>query len=202
MSAINLFIDIDRSEPVAGKTEPSIVPLPRFIQGDSLLLRIWLLTGRSRVSSYSYVPVAGITLEAALGVKVGNATTYYTQQFTWTASEDLAQPYFEAVFPMNTDAITTLIGSAEQDQAWFEVKMIQDGTPITVLSKLVTVHASVIKEAGITVPAGLTPLSAEAAAASFVRVIHTGSFDLMNSNGKGCRLYVDDDGVFRADPIS
>ncbi len=202
MAQHNIFVDLDRSVAVRGASDSSIAELPPFVQGDSLQLKVWLLTGYSPLASYSKVPVSGITLQVAIGDKVGNDTNYYTQQFTWTASEDLGQPYFAATLPLNTAEITTLIGSAASRQAWLEIKMIEGATPVSVLSQLVTVHAAVIKEGGLTVPAELTPLSAEAANAAFVRVIHTGSFDLMNSNGKGVRVYCDEDGAFHADPIT
>ena len=56
-----------------------------------------LLAGFSRISSYTPVATAGITLQAALGLKVGNSSTIYTQAFTWTAGGDLADPYFVGV---------------------------------------------------------------------------------------------------------
>lgn len=202
MSVKNIFVDMDRGEPVIGKSDNSIAPLPLFVQGDSLLLRIWLLTGYSRFNPYTYVAVDGITLQVALGKKIGNTTEYYTQQFTWEASENLALPYWEAVLPMNTDALTDHIGANPSAQAWFEIKIIQDLVPVTVLSKLVTVQAAVIKEGGTVVPENQNVLSVEAANSAFVKTVHTGSFDLMNANGKGIRVYVDEDGAFRTDPIA
>ena len=201
MSQHNLYIDIDRGEPVLGATDSSIAALPPFVQGDSLNLRIWLLTAFSRVTAYTQIPVAGLTLQVALGVKIGNATTYYTQQFTWTPSEDLGQPYFSAVLPMNTAAIDTLLGSSSTATATFEVKMISSAVPVTVLTKEVRIHAAVIKEGGLTVPPGQTPLSAEVANATYVKIVHTGHWYLMNSNGYGIDLWVDTDGTFHQDPI-
>lgn len=202
MAVLNLYIDIDRGECVRSVTDGSIAALPLLTQGDSLALRIWLLTGFSRIARYSQVPVAGITLQLAIGTKTGGAGTYYTQQFTWTASTDLGQPYFSGEVPMNTAAITTLLGSGKTAPAYMEIKMVVGGTPTTIYSKPVTINAGVIKDGVDVVPAPLTPLSAEAARAMFVGAIHTGYFDLMNANGKGCRLYVDSDGIFHSDPIT
>jgi hypothetical protein len=202
MSVHNLYIDIDRSEAVRSSVDSSVVSLPQFVQGDSLQLRIWLLSNYSQLEAYDEVPVSGITLQVALGTKVGNSSTLYTQQYTWTPSADLGQPYLSATLPMSTAEITTLLGSSATASAWFEVKMISSAVPVTILSKQVTIQAAVIKSDSTSVPAPLTPLSAEAANASYVRTIHTGSFDLYNANGKGCRIYVDEDGAFRADPLS
>lgn len=201
MAALNLYIDIDRGECVRSASDSSIAPLPQLTQGDSLQLRIWLLAGFSRFVAYSKVPVSGITLQVAVGTRSGGATTYYTQQFTWTPSADLGQPYFTGTLPMNTAEITSLLGSSDKANAVLEAKMIVGGEPITVISRAVTINASVIKADTDVVPAPLTPLSAEAARAMFVQVSHVGPIDLMNANGKGVRIYCDDDGAFRSDPI-
>jgi len=201
MSTHNLYIDIDRGEAVRSAANSSIASLPPFVQGDSLALKIWILTGYSQLAAYDRVPVAGITLQVALGTKVGNAATYYTQQFTWTASADLGSPYFSGTLPMATNEIDTLLGGDSSASAWLEIKMIQSAVPVTILSKQVIIQAAVIKPDTNTVPAPLTPLSAEAANASFIPRVHTGYWDLMNANGKGIRIYCDEDGAFRSDPI-
>src|SRR5881396_1510752 len=143
------YIDTDRSLPVVGVSDSSIAELPAFVQEDTLSLRVTLLAGFSRVSNYTPIPVAGITIEAALGIKVGNTSLLFTQQFTSAASDDLADPYFAADFPMNTAAIATLLGSGAQARAYFEVKMLDGGLPRTVLSRLVTIQAAVIKDGGL-----------------------------------------------------
>ena len=201
MSFHNLYIDIDRSEAVRGVSDSSIVSLPPLVQGDQLQLRIWLLQNYSQLSDYDMLAVSGITLEVAIGTKVGNSSSYYTQQFTWTPSTDLAQPYFSGTLPMNTAEITTLLGTSATASAWMEVKMISSALPVTILSEPVTIQAAVIKADTNQVPIPLTPLSAEAANASFVRVDHTGSFILRNANGKAILVYCDEDGALRSDPI-
>src|SRR5437660_8876548 len=127
MAFHRLFIDTDRGLPVIGVVDSSPADLPQFVQQDSLALRVTLLAGFSRVSNYTPIPVAGITIEAALGLRVGNTSLLYTQQFTWAASDDLADPYYQANLPMNTGGIATLLGSGPQAQAWFEVKMLDGG---------------------------------------------------------------------------
>lgn len=203
--AYNLYIDTDRGVPViagANFNDSSIAALPPFVQGDSLKLRIWLLSGFSRLDPYNKIPVSGVTLQVALGTRTGSVTAYYTQQFTWTPSDDLGQPFFAATLALNTTAVNTLLGSNSSGLAWFEVKMVQSGVPVTVLSKQVTVQASVIKDGGVVVPAPLTPLSVEAAASMFVKVVHRGTFDVMYDDTIGFRISCDADGAAHFDPIS
>ncbi len=200
MATHRLFIDTDRSVPVGGVSDSSIVDLPTFVQEDSLKLRITLLTGFSRVSYYTPIPVAGLTLEVALGAKIGNTSTLYTQQFTWVASDDLADPYFEATLPMNTLAIAMLLGSGASAPAYFEAKMLDGGLPRTVLSRLVAVQAAVIKNGGLEEPAEPTPLSAEAAAAIYLqRAIpcSAGNPVILKNGAVTMAIYVDTDGTFK-----
>ncbi len=200
MSFHRLFIDTDRNLPVGGVSDSSIVDLPAFVQEDSLNLRITLLSGFSRISDFTPIPVSGITLEVALGRKVGNTSLLYTQQFTWTPSDDLADPYFAATLPMNTGAIETLIGSAAQSQAYFEVKMLDGGLPRTVLSRLVTIQAAVIKDGGLEEPALPTPISAETCNALFLqRTIpcSAGNPVILQNGSVTMAVYVDTDGTFK-----
>src|ERR1051325_1508353 len=146
-SYFNLWIDTDRNKAVGGLSDSSLAQLPAFVQGDSLNFRLRFLRGFSRLGDYTPIPVAGLTAEMALGTRIGDETLY-TQQFTWTASDDLADPYFYAVLPMNPPAITTLLGDEESALAWFEVKLLDGGLPRTVLSERVRIQASVIKEIG------------------------------------------------------
>lgn len=203
MAQVDLVIDIASGEAVTSVTDTSVGQLPRFVQGDSLNLRIYLVRAAGNVSAPARIAVSGVTLQVALGTRVGDETEYYTQQFTWAASADLANPYWSALFPMNTDAITTLIGSASDASAWFEVKAIIDGLPTTLLSKQVTINAAVIKEGGLVVPPGLTPLATETANAMFLGRTITGPIVLVNeTTGKQIQLYVGDDGTFHADPLT
>jgi|SRR5438105_50863 len=200
MSFKRLFIDTDRSLPVVGVSDSSVAELPAFVQQDTLALRVTLLAGFSRVSSYTPIPVAGITIEAALGVRVGNTSLLYTQQFTWVASGDLADPYYQANLPMNTAAIATLLGSGEQAQAWFEVKMLDGGVPRTVLSRLVTIQAAVIKDGALKEAALPTPISAETCEALFLQRLipcSSGNPVILQNGLVTMALYVEADGLFK-----
>jgi hypothetical protein len=195
-----LFIDTDRGLAVQSASNGSTAQLPRFTQQDTLNLRITFLTGYSLFGSFTKIATDGLTVHVALGRKIGDDTVYYTQQFTWVASDDLATPYFEASLPLNTEAIEDLIGDEATAQAYFEVKLLDGGLPRTVLSELVTIHAAVIKDGGLEEAAVPTPLSAEAANATYLqRIIPCSAGNpLILANGSiTMAVYVDTDGTFK-----
>src|SRR5437667_4833102 len=198
MAFHRLWIDTDRRLPVIGVNDSSVAALPLFVQEDTLALRVTLLAGFSRVSAYTPIPVAGITIEAALGLKVGNTSLLYTQQFSWVASTDLADPYYEANLPMNTPAIADLLGEGAQAQAFFEVKMLDGGLPRTVLSESVAIHAAVIKDGGLQEPAQPTPISAETCLALFLQRLipcSSGNPVILQNGSVTMAVYVDSDGT-------
>ncbi len=196
MATHNLFIDIDRGESVLSAVDSSLAPLPAIVQGDTLAFNIYLLTGFSRVAAYAPVPTAGLTLEVAVGLKEGDLTLYYAQQFSWAADGEK----FTGSISLNTAAVTTLIGAKTQAQAFFEVKVIEAGAPATVLQKSVMMQAAVIKEGGLEEPAVPTPLSAEVASAIYLQrvVTATEANPIILQNGSvTLSLYVDTDGSFK-----
>jgi hypothetical protein len=208
MAQFDLYIDVDGGQLVSGLTNPQAAFLPLLVEDDVPTLRIRLLKRTASyplVNPYTYMPIAGLSLEAALGDKKGNVTNYYTTQFVWAPSTDPTDPnYFSAQFPLNTAALETLIGGNASAKTTFEVKYLQGGIPTTVLSMDATVQAAVIKAGGVpAVPPGLTPLSAEYANATFLTRTVVGAIYLQNPNtGQKVALYLDDDGTFHADPVS
>lgn len=206
MANLDLYIDATAQQAVSGFANNSIFTIPPFTQEDTLNLRIRLMTRTATfpVNPYSYIPNTGLTLEVALGTKQGSGGTLYTQQFTWALNTDLSDPYFYASLPLNTSPIATLLGVNSSATAFFEIKYISGGVPTTVLSQQVTIQACVIHVGSLTVPAGLTPLSAEAAAAIFLQRTIIGPITLVNAidQTKKCSVYVDTDGSFHADPIT
>ncbi len=203
MAEHTLYIDCDRATAVRSATDSTAKALPKFVQGDTILLRVYLLQDYSRSSDYTQVPTLDLTIQAALGTRVGDDTEYYTQQFTWTPSADLSNPYFEAAFPMSTAAITTLLGSDESAFAFFEVKYIRSGLPTTVLSEKVKVWAAVIKEGGLVEAAVPTPLSVEVGNATYLRRTIIGVVRLVSEDlSKQADLYLSNDGTFHVDPVT
>src|SRR2546430_13056264 len=128
----NIAIDVDVARLVVGRTNPRNTNLPLFVQGDTgMVLRIRLLKDLDgATNTYTQIAVSGVTIQAAtLGRKIGSTVAYYTQQFTWSASTDLDDPYWYANFPLNTAAITLALGTASSIPAFFEVRMTDsDGT--------------------------------------------------------------------------
>ena len=204
MALFDIFIDKAARKAVQGIASNTIVDLPPFVQGDTPTFRITIL---DRSPSYPLgipyvaIPTAGLTLQVALGTRVGGATTYFAQQFTWVPDPGGA-PNWSAQFALNTAGINTLLGNDTSDQAWFEVKYLSGGLPTTVMDELVTVQAAVIKPGVLVVPPGLTAISAEEVNQAFLRKSNNG-FTLISPDGsKQAFLYLGNDGAFHVDPIS
>lgn len=200
-----LYVDTASGEFVSGPSNTAVAELPRLVQGDTANFRIYLLqrsTTYPLSSPYTILSTAGLALKVALGPKDGTAgSTLYAQQFVW--STDAGNQYFYASLALNTAGIGTLLGSAASASAWLEIEMSEGGLPTTVLQKQVTVHAEVIDSAVVSVPAGLTAMSAEEANAIFLKREVPGAITLVSPSGlKKVALYVDDDGVFHADPLN
>jgi hypothetical protein len=207
MANLDLYIDTTSCKPVAGFSNSSIIDLPLLIQGDTLNVRIWLMkrTSTHPVTPFEYIPNTDITLQVAIGTRVGTGGTLYTQQYTWTPNSDASNPYFSAQLPMNTSAIDSLLGASSSATAYLEVKYVSGGQPTTVLSQQITINAAVIHNGSITVPAGQTPLSAESAQALFLQRTITASAaaPIIITNGtQSTALYVGSDGALHFDPIA
>lgn len=205
---LDFYIDTVRRELVGGPTNSTIVAVPVLAQGNTFTLRIRALTPTPDfpVSDppYELVAVAGRTIQFAIGTKAGNASTHYVEQYTWTAdTSDLSDPFWYADIAMNTAGITTLLGTSASATSWMEINLVE-GAPRTILSKQVTIEASVIKNATLTVPAGLTPLSAEAAAALYLAKSGvTGKTVFTSPDGtKSAEVYYGDDGSWHVDPLT
>jgi hypothetical protein len=206
MAQFDLYVDTYSGDPVAGPGNPSVVPLPKFIQGDTISLRIYLLARLTTFTNplgpyYSIVNNSTLSIKVALGPKDGTAgSTLYTQQFTWVAGG--GNTYFEANLPLNTAAITSLIGGATAAAAWFEIEYTQGGFPTTVLQKAVQIEAEVIETGTITVPPGLTAMTAEEANAIFLKRTNTGFFLLNETTGHKVFVYLGDDDAVHMDPVT
>jgi hypothetical protein len=203
---LDLYIDTARRELVAGPLSSSVVPMPVLSQGNTVTLRIRALTPTANFPlgnpPYTLTAVAGKTLQLAIGTKLGSASTHYVEQYTWSAGTDLVDPYWYADVAMNTQAVSTLLGTSASKTAYLEINLVA-GTPQTILSKQVTIEASVIKNDALTVPVGLTPASMEAVMALLKNLV-ANSITLQNETdpSKQTLLTTGDDGTFHADPLS
>jgi hypothetical protein len=207
MPRVDLFIEINSRKAMAGLTleDQYEAPLPTFIQEDTISFRVYLIQSNGPEAEPTRITTTGRDIQMAIGRKIANTSTLYTQQFTWTPnSADLSDPYWEADLPMDTAAIRTLIGSASSGSAWFSVKMFDAGEPLTVLMEPVSIDANVIKDDAVTVPTGLTALTTTVAANTYQPLdelkLPTYAYDA--ETGMRVRLYIDSSNVFHADPVT
>ncbi len=203
MANFNLYVDCAGGGLVNGIADMTPAPMPALFQGDTLSLQIYPL---ARASSYplgapfTLVGTAGLSLQVAIGTKIGNAATYYTQQFTWQT--DANNTYFYANLPLNTAAITTLLGTSATASAWFAIALISSGTPTTILEIPVTINAATIQGGALVIPPGQTPVSAEYCKATFLTRNISGAIIFSSPAGKKVALYASDDGTIHMDQIT
>lgn len=204
MAQFDLYVDTYSGKVVGGPTNPAVATLPRFTQGDTISLRIYLLARTPSFpygTPYSVINNAALSLKVALGPRNGTAgSALYTQQFTW--ARDATNSYFFADLPLNTAAITTLLGAAETATAYFEIEYTQNALPTTVLQEAVTIYAEVIETGVVTVPAGETALSAEVANATFLKNENNGFVIVNATTGHKVFCYLGDDDTIHFDPIT
>lgn len=205
MAQFSIYIDVVNNLVIGGIGigQGQAASLPPFVEGDTPSYQIFLCTPTNNpLTPYTLMPIGGLSLQVAIGDKIGNVTNYYTTQFVWAPSTDPTQPnYFFATLPLNTAAITTLIGGASSAQSTFEVKYLQNGVPTTVLSQQITIQATVIKNGGVVVPPGLTALSAEVANATFLKNPVSDLF-LLGGDGHIYTVYVDGNGSLQCSRFS
>jgi len=196
MAQVDLKLDFFSGNPVVSLDDLSIAGLPRFVQGDALDLRIWIVQRSGGVATY--LPTTDVTLFAALGDLLPAVPTYLTQQATWAANADLANPYFEALLPMNTPAINAALVGKRSITVDFGVNFYVSGSPTSALLKRVPIYKALITAGSTEVPAGQTPLSVEVANGLYLTHSVLGPVILRNAAGQAVSLSVGDDGEFAA----
>jgi hypothetical protein len=204
MPRFNLYIEVSTGLSVAAVDDLTDAPLPIFTQEDTLSLRVYLVRYTGPETDPERILTTGNDIQMAIGRKIGNTSTLYTQQYSWTPNTDLADPYWEADLPMDTEAIATLLGSSEKKIAWLEVKFFESGEPSTVLSQSVTINAAVIKDGATTVPVGSTALSTTVAAATYqpLTELRLPTYAKDYVTNKTVYLHIDSSGVLHADPVA
>ena len=215
-----IYIDTSSNRLLAGlNLSTAIVPtsLPLFV-GDTLSLQVYLMiplpTFTASVENYAIISTAGLSLLAYLtNGQDSSSIDYeqYTQQVVWTS--DPTGQYFYANLALNTPALVTLIGDNENATANLVIGYLQNGVPRTVLNVPINLQAGV-PTSNLVVPAGLTPLSVEAAVGMFVPIagvpanapLNTGQgFFQTTPLGKKGYIHLDDDGaggiIWKCDPV-
>jgi hypothetical protein len=199
---LDLYIDVDRKERVRSPADSSVVAMPSFAQGNITTFRVRALQPSAVFNApYTVVPNAGKTIQLAIGTKVGGTTTHCVEQFAWSLNADMADPYFYADVNFNTDQVSSLLGSNPAITSFLEINLVDGGQPRTIFSKQVTIEASVIKNAVLTVMPGQTALSLEAAVALFLQRTITGPITLVCATDPTKRrdLFIDTDGSWHDD---
>jgi hypothetical protein len=166
-----LYVDITDNAlqfSLSDSTNVNPLSLPFFAGDGGLTLQIYLrqLLQTTQPSQNNFVTVntAGLTLFAQLDSGSYNGTIY-TSQATWV--NDPNDTYFLGSFPMNTAAMMDLIGNGTSATAVLRIGFFDEGEPTTVFAQTVNILPG-IPTMPLVVPAGLTPLSVQAANGMFV----------------------------------
>ncbi len=169
MAHLTLYVDTTSNDLISGlnrsdTVDPQKIP---FYYGDTINLKIYLFDKVQTSSPNDFtpliIPTTGLQLFLYLDDGIVNGTVY-TQQITW--STDANEQYFYASLALNTVALQTLLGATTGKQCYMKIGYIQDGLQTTVFSQLVNIGVG-IPNTTLVVPAGLTPLSAEVANATY-----------------------------------
>ena len=173
MPKLNLYIDVENNQLLSSIDQPNIVnsqTLPLFY-GDTVQLNVWLLqstsTGQIGSATYSIIPTTGLALLLYINDGILSGGTNYTQQLAWNT--DANNQYFYANLPLNTAALETLL-TGGSNLANLVIGYTQNGYPTTVFAGKVTINIG-LPIGALVVPPGLTPLSAEVAAQTYMPLI-------------------------------
>ena len=149
--------------PNAQQVDPRSIP---FLFGGVCPLNIYLIEPVHQSTStfpFNIIPTTGLQLFFYLtDGTIGGA------QYTWLVNwaTDPANQYFIGNLPMSTAALQTLLGTGKSATASMQVSYIQNGLQCPAASFPVNIGVGA-PTVGLNVPAGLTPLSAEAASATY-----------------------------------
>ena len=204
MATADLYIDISNGIFVAARDNSSQVDLPPFVRGTTQNLRIMLLkpTGASVGTVYELVPVSGQTIQLAVGLLGG--ASYLTDQFTWSASSDLANPFYSASVPFNTPEITDAIGSSKVLDCVLQIDRVESGTPIPMILKDIKIKNAIIVDGTETSSPGRTVLYAETAGSMFLTRNIVGRVRWINDTDptKMNETFTDTDGTWQNQEVT
>jgi len=212
-----LYIDTSKNQLLTSlnnATPVNALNVPLFI-GDTILVQVFLLAPLQVQNpsqfNYSNIGTAGKALMLFLDngqIEQSPSYTVYTQLVNWNT--DPNNQYFYGVLSLNTAALKTLIGSATTTTCYLHIGYVDANGNTTDLLLPITLLAG-IPNAVNDVPAGLTPLSVEAANQIYVRADGNpnnpgASFVLISPLGKKILIQAVDNGDgtarFDASPIN
>jgi hypothetical protein len=190
MAAHVIYIDTDRSRIVTSQLDSSEKVLPRHVFGGVIPYEIILLRNFTPGAEYEIVPVIGLTVTASLGPR--GSGDHLSDQPTWTPSEDLANPYWSASFPLNTEEIEDALAAEDYIESVFEV-VVHDPDPRYVLQETVRIWAPVAAPGDLVVPAGMTPATIEVGDNRWFKKSGDTEFNLIDqSTGNLLRVWAED----------
>ena len=208
---LSLYINTAANQLITSLSNPAVASpaaLPFFV-GDTIALQVYLLTplqvSNPSTFPFSNVSTAGLNLELFLDQGEYDSGIIYTQQVNWLT--DPNNQYFYATLALNTAALQTLIGTNTSATCFLHIGFTSAQGDTTVLLQPITVQAGIPNNA-VAVPAGLTPLSLEAAKGIFVQVVGPAGAGIIltSPDGKEIMLRAVDNGdgtaSFHADPIN
>lgn len=208
-----LYIDVSTGNLLTALNNPTVVN-PSTIPwpvGDTRLMQVYLLSPlqvqNPSINNYEIVSTAGKQFELFFDngeLSTSEGYEAYTQLINWNT--DPNNQFFYGVLSLNTAALDTLLGIKTTAGCYLRSGYVDANGDTTVLSAQINVFPGIPNAVNV-VPAGLTPLSLEAAKQIFVQVNGAAGagFILQSPLGKHILLQAVDNGDgtarFDASPI-
>ena len=202
MIAIPLFVDATDGQLLASQSgaqyaNPLALPL---YYGDTVQLQVWFyqrLPGSTVQTAFpfSIIPASALNpLVMLYDGTVAGAGAPYAQAVDWAA--DPTGQYVTGTLNLSTPALQALLGSKTSAPAWLGIGYIQAGETTTALRQQVNIGVGILTGA-LVPPAGLTPLSKEAAQQMFFPIAPVAGqpIYLATKNGKVVAISAVDDGA-------
>ncbi len=159
MATLPLFLDVVNRKLVTSATSGTPFTLPPFIRGDSLTLKITLLSPKATlINPFAVVDISPLTITAGIGT-AGLVADILTMQIDWV--RDNAAGSFTGEFPLNTPEIEAafVASNGAALRRVFEIEIDTGGYKTTALQIPATIVEDVLKE-GLLPPEAYTPPSA------------------------------------------
>lgn len=204
-----LYIDVSTGNLLTALNNPVVVN-PNTIPwpvGDTRLMQVYLLQPLQEqipsVNNYEIITTAGKQFELFLdNGELSAAAGYqaYTQLINWNT--DPNNQYFYGVLSLNTANLDALLGTKTIASCFLRAGFVDANGDNTVLSTQINVFPGIPNAVNV-VPAGLTPLSLEAAKQIFVQVQGAAGAGFTLQSPLGKHIYVqavdNGDGTARLD---